>query len=48
VYAPEDSSFIAFEPMTAPVDALRSGRRLRRLDPGQSFASRFTIVVNAC
>lgn len=46
-YAPEGSSFIAFEPMTAPVDALRSGRGLRRLDPGQSFTSRFTIVVTA-
>ncbi|HET9720188.1 MAG TPA: aldose 1-epimerase [Solirubrobacteraceae bacterium] len=46
VYAPEGSSFIAFEPMTAPVDALRRGRRLRQLDPGQSFTSCFSIAVN--
>lgn len=46
VYAPEDSSFIAFEPMTAPVDALRSGRGLRFADPGHPFSARFTIRVS--
>lgn len=46
VYAPEDSSFVAFEPMTAPVDALRSGRGLRFADPGHPFSARFTIRVS--
>jgi galactose mutarotase-like enzyme len=44
-YAPEGSSFIAFEPMTAPVDALRTGRGLRLIDPGDSFTAHFTISV---
>lgn len=47
VYAPEDSPFIAFEPMTAPVDALRSGDRLRLVAPGESFSAEFAIAVGA-
>lgn len=46
VYAPEDSGFIAFEPMTAPVDALRTGQGLRFLEPGQTFEAGFTISVS--
>lgn len=46
VYAPEGSSLIAFEPMTAPVDALSSGQGLRLVDPGQSFTAEFTIGVH--
>lgn len=45
VYAPEGSSVIAFEPMTAPVDALSSGRGLRLVDAGHSLAAEFTIAV---
>ncbi len=46
VYAPEGSSFIALEPMTAPVNALRTGQGLRLLEPGQTFTARFTISVS--
>jgi aldose 1-epimerase len=46
VFAPPGSTFIAFEPMTAAVNALRSGEGLRLLDPGQSFTARFTIAVS--
>lgn len=44
-YAPEGSTFIAFEPMTAPVDALRTGQGLRMVKPGSSFTARFIISV---
>jgi aldose 1-epimerase len=46
VYAPPGSPFIAFEPMTAPVDALRSGRGLRFVDPGESFTAEFALAVS--
>jgi galactose mutarotase-like enzyme len=46
VYAPEGSSFIALEPMTAAVNALRTGEGLRLLEPGQTFTARFTISVS--
>jgi galactose mutarotase-like enzyme len=46
VYAPEQSSFIAIEPMTAPVNALRTGQGLRLLEPGHTFTARFTISVS--
>ncbi len=45
VYAPEDSQLIAIEPMTAPIDALRSGDRLRLVEPGGSFSAAFAIHV---
>jgi aldose 1-epimerase len=47
VYAPAGSGFIAFEPMTAPVDALRSGQGLRLVPPGETFAARFAISVSS-
>lgn len=46
VYAPEQSNFIAFEPMTAPVDALASGRGLRVATPGQPFSAQFSIRIS--
>jgi aldose 1-epimerase len=46
VFAPAGSSFICFEPMTAPVDALSSGRGLRWVEPGSSFVAEFAITVN--
>ena len=37
VYAPEESQFICFEPMTAPVDALISGEGLSWVQPGEEL-----------
>lgn len=45
VYAPENSDFICYEPMTAPVDALLSGDGLRWVKPGSQFEATFTISV---
>lgn len=46
VYAPEDSQFICYEPMTAPVDALISGEGLRWVKPGeQDFEAVFTVSL---
>jgi galactose mutarotase-like enzyme len=45
VYSPPDEQFICFEPMTAPVDALRTGRGLRAVSPGASFSAEFSIGV---
>lgn len=45
VFAPEASPFIAFEPMTAPVNALRSGERLPFAPAGGAFAAAFTLTV---
>ena len=47
VHAPEGSEFICFEPMTAPVDALRSGDGLRHVAPGDSFTAEFALVVTS-
>lgn len=47
VYAPAGAAFIAFEPMTAPVDALRSGTGLRFAEPGEEFSAEFAIAVDA-
>jgi aldose 1-epimerase len=45
VYAPPESNFVCFEPMTAPVDALRSGAGLRWAEPGAPFTADFAISV---
>jgi galactose mutarotase-like enzyme len=45
VFAPPSSSFICFEPMTAPTNALRSGAGLRRIMPGGAFTAVFSIHV---
>jgi aldose 1-epimerase len=45
VFAPDGKSFICFEPMTAPTNALRTGAGLRRVDPGDSFTAVFSITV---
>jgi galactose mutarotase-like enzyme len=47
VYAPEHSDFICFEPMTALVDALRSGDGLRWVEPGSDFSAEFAISVSS-
>jgi aldose 1-epimerase len=45
VYASENSDFICFEPMTAPIDALISGNGLNWVEPGDEFTATFTISV---
>jgi galactose mutarotase-like enzyme len=47
VYAPPESAFICFEPMTAPVDGLRSGVGLRWAEPGAPFTAEFAVTVSA-
>ena len=39
VYAPRGKDFIAFEPMTAPTNALVTGHGLRVVEPGGTFRS---------
>jgi aldose 1-epimerase len=45
VYAPDDDDVIAFEPMTAPTNALVSGQDLTMLEPGQDYEASFSISV---
>jgi aldose 1-epimerase len=45
VYAPDDDDVIAFEPMTAPTNALVSGQDLTLLEPGGSYEASFSIRV---
>ena len=46
VYAPHDQNYIAFEPMTAPANALISGDGLRLVSPGDTFSAQFRIRVD--
>jgi len=46
VFAPHDKEFLAFEPMTAPSNALISGTGLRLVQPGDSFQARFRIRID--
>ena len=46
VFSPPDASFICFEPMTAPANALCSGAGLRWVAPGDAFTAAFTIAVS--
>ncbi len=45
VYAPADDGVIAFEPMTAPTNALLSGHDLPLVAPGETFAASFTLTI---
>jgi galactose mutarotase-like enzyme len=45
VYAPADDDVIAFEPMTAPTNALVSGQDLRILQPGDIYEAVFSVSV---
>jgi aldose 1-epimerase len=45
VFAPTGRDFIALEPMTAPANALVSGRGLRVVKPGEEFRASFRICV---
>ena len=48
VYAPADDDVIAFEPMTAPTDALIvGGEELPLVAPGESYRAVFAITVEA-
>jgi aldose 1-epimerase len=47
VYAPDDDDVIAFEPMTAPTNALVSGQDLKLLEPGESYEASFSIEVSS-
>jgi len=46
IYSPAGAAFLCFEPMTAPVNALRTGAGLRRVIPGDRFAATFSITVD--
>ncbi len=46
VYSPAESEFIAYEPMTAPTNALTSGDALTRLRPGDAYSAAFQISVS--
>ena len=45
VFAPAGRELVCFEPMTAPVNALVSGRGLRWIAPGGQLRASFTIAV---
>jgi galactose mutarotase-like enzyme len=47
VYAPDDDDVIAFEPMTAPTNALVSGQGLKLIEPGESYAATFSVTVSS-
>ena len=47
VYAPADDDVVAFEPMTAPTNALVSGRDLKLLEPGESYEASFSITATS-
>jgi aldose 1-epimerase len=46
VYAPEDSDFICWEPMTAPTNALVSHAGLGLVEPGKRYSGSFSITVS--
>jgi aldose 1-epimerase len=45
VFVPRDAPVVSYEPMTAPVDALRTGRGLRLAQPGSSYSASFTVAL---
>jgi aldose 1-epimerase len=47
VYAPKDKNFVAFEPMTAPTNALVSGRGLTTVRSGERYRAVFRIGVTS-
>ncbi|MGH6735898.1 MAG: aldose 1-epimerase [Methyloceanibacter sp.] len=47
VYAPRGHNYLAFEPMTAPSNALVSGKGLHLAEPGGTFRAAFRIRIGA-
>jgi galactose mutarotase-like enzyme len=47
VFAPKNKNYVALEPMTAPTNALASGRGLRLIEPGKELGTTFRIRVDA-
>jgi galactose mutarotase-like enzyme len=47
VFAPPGQALICFEPMTAPVDALRTHDGLRLVEPGERASAAFALRVTA-
>jgi aldose 1-epimerase len=48
LFVPPARDLVAFEPMTAPIDALRTGTGLRHVAPGAAFSAVFTVgITNA-
>jgi galactose mutarotase-like enzyme len=45
VFAPADKDYLALEPMTAPANALESGRGLQLVAPGHTFRATFRIRI---
>jgi aldose 1-epimerase len=45
VYAPEADDVVAYEPMTAPTNALVSGQDLQLVPPGESRSATFSVSV---
>jgi galactose mutarotase-like enzyme len=45
VYAPDDDDVVAYEPMTAPTNALVSGQDLQLVPPGESRSATFSVTV---
>jgi galactose mutarotase-like enzyme len=45
VFAPLNQDVVALEPMTAPVNALVTGRELQLAEPGESYHARFSVHV---
>lgn len=46
VYAPRDKAYLAFEPMTAPTNALVSHNGLRLVAPGEIFRAKFRFRLD--
>jgi len=46
VFAPSNNDVICFEPMTAPVDALRTHEGLRLVAPGERATASFALRID--
>jgi aldose 1-epimerase len=46
IFAPPDQPVICFEPMTAPINALRSHDGLRLVSPGATARAVFTLAID--